>query len=102
MSDDLAKDFKEIAAQHNREQDKQEQSKEKGSSDFSDILNIDLDQDLLLLALILFIFFQKKQDFSKCINFLDQDLKLCKEYIDIADSALQSLNRIIDLSDSLA
>ena len=98
----MAKDFKEIAAQQNREQGKQDQKKEHGPKDFSDILNIDLDQDLLLLVLILFIFFQKKQDFSKCINSLNQDLKLCKKYINIADSALQSLNRIIDLSDSLA
>ena len=98
MSDDLAKDFKEIAAQ----QDAEQEQNGSGVNDFSDILNIDLDQDLLLLALILFIFFQKKQDFSKCINSLNQDIQLCKKYIDTADSALQSLNRIIDLSDSLA
>ncbi|MCK8816685.1 hypothetical protein MWH28_04775 [Natroniella sulfidigena] len=52
-----------------------------------------LDSDLLLLLIILFIFFQNTDVFSKHLNFLTTNIKKVKKYLDAADATLQAIDQ---------
>jgi hypothetical protein len=50
-------------------------------------------QDLLLLLLVLFIFFSKRDSFSEQLNFLNDQATNLKKYLEATDATLQALDQ---------
>ncbi|WP_408955374.1 hypothetical protein [Natroniella sp. ANB-PHB2] len=60
-----------------------------------------LDSDLLLLLIILFIFFHNTEVFSNHLNFLTENIKKVKNYLDAADATLQALDQASHLPEQM-
>ncbi|MCK8828318.1 hypothetical protein MWH25_11295 [Natroniella acetigena] len=78
-----------------------EHSNSESSTSFQQNLLNYLDSDLLLLLIILFIFFQNTEVFSNHLNFLTENIKKVKNYLDAADATLQALDQASHLPEQM-
>lgn len=60
-----------------------------------------LDNDLLLLLIILFIFFQNNSAFSEQFQFLNDNVKQIKNYLDTADATLEALDQATQIPNQM-